>query len=60
MRNEMKNIVITGSTRGIGLCMAKEFLINGCNVTASGRGAELSEQLKELAAQCQSFLICAM
>lgn len=33
----MKNVVITGSTRGIGLCMAKEFLNVGCNVTISGR-----------------------
>ena len=33
----MKNIVITGSTRGIGLCMAKEFIKAGCNVTISGR-----------------------
>lgn len=34
----MKNIVITGSSRGIGLAMAKEFLSYGCNVTVSGRG----------------------
>ncbi|MDD4494729.1 MAG: SDR family NAD(P)-dependent oxidoreductase [Eubacteriales bacterium] len=34
----MKNIVITGSTRGIGLSMAIEFLRAGCNVTLSGRG----------------------
>lgn len=34
----MKNVVITGSTRGIGLSMAKEFLAAGCNVTLSGRG----------------------
>jgi NADP-dependent 3-hydroxy acid dehydrogenase YdfG len=33
----MKNIVITGSTRGIGLCMAREFLKSGCTVTVSGR-----------------------
>ena len=33
----MKNIVITGSTRGIGYNMAKEFLKAGCNVTFSGR-----------------------
>ena len=43
----MKNIVITGSTRGIGLCMAKEFLRSGCNVTISGRGSELSEKFKK-------------
>ncbi len=42
----MKNIVITGSTRGIGFCMAKEFLKAGCNVTISGRGKKLSEALK--------------
>jgi len=32
----MKNVVITGSTRGLGLAMAKEFLKAGCNVTISG------------------------
>ena len=41
----MRNIVITGSTRGIGLAMAKEFLRAGCNVTISGRGAEPSKVL---------------
>lgn len=34
----MKNVVITGSTRGIGLAMALEFLQSGCCVTLSGRG----------------------
>ena len=37
----MKNVVITGSTRGIGLSMAMEFLRAGCNVTLSGRGEDL-------------------
>jgi NADP-dependent 3-hydroxy acid dehydrogenase YdfG len=32
----MKNVVITGSTRGLGFAMAKEFLKAGCNVTISG------------------------
>jgi len=41
----MKNVVITGSTRGIGFCMAKEFLQAGCNVTISGRGEKISETL---------------
>ncbi|MGB9344283.1 SDR family NAD(P)-dependent oxidoreductase [Trichococcus sp.] len=39
----MKNIVITGSTRGIGFSMATEFLRAGCNVTLSGRGKVLAE-----------------
>ena len=39
----MKNVVITGSTRGIGLSMATEFLRAGCNVTISGRGEALPE-----------------
>lgn len=38
----MKSVVITGSTRGIGLAMAKEFLKAGCRVTLSGRGQEIS------------------
>ena len=38
----MKNVVITGSTRGIGYSMAMEFLRAGCNVTLSGRGEALA------------------
>lgn len=37
----MKNVVITGSTRGIGFAMSMEFLKAGCNVTLSGRGERL-------------------
>lgn len=33
----MKNVVITGSTRGIGFGMAREFLKRGCRVAISGR-----------------------
>jgi NADP-dependent 3-hydroxy acid dehydrogenase YdfG len=45
----MKNIVITGSTRGIGLCMAREFLKYGCTVTVSGRNEKsLDSARKEL------------
>jgi NAD(P)-dependent dehydrogenase (short-subunit alcohol dehydrogenase family) len=40
----MKNVVITGSTRGIGLAMAMEFLSAGCRVTLSGRGDNLAEE----------------
>lgn len=39
----MKNVVITGSIRGIGLSMATEFLRAGCNVTLSGRGEVFPE-----------------
>lgn len=41
----MKNVVITGSTRGIGFAMAKEFLKAGCNVTLSGRGETMPEKV---------------
>ncbi|MDD3173976.1 MAG: SDR family NAD(P)-dependent oxidoreductase [Herbinix sp.] len=45
----MKNVVITGSTRGIGLAMTKVFLREGCNVTISGRSASIPDTLnKEL------------
>jgi len=40
----VKNVVITGSTRGIGFSMAREFLKAGCNVTLSGRSEALSEE----------------
>ena len=39
----MINITITGSTRGIGLCMAREFLRAGCSVTLSGRSKKSRE-----------------
>lgn len=42
----MKNVVITGSTRGIGFSMAREFLKAGCNVTLSGRGEALLKKPK--------------
>lgn len=38
-----KHIVITGSTRGIGYGLAREFLGRGCTVTVSGRGEEAVE-----------------
>jgi len=44
----LKNIVITGSTRGIGFAMAMEFLRAGCNVTLSGRGEALPEVAQEV------------
>ena len=44
----MKNVVITGSTRGIGLAMAAEFLKAGCNVTLSGRGEALSKETLDM------------
>jgi NAD(P)-dependent dehydrogenase (short-subunit alcohol dehydrogenase family) len=34
---EKKRVVITGSTRGVGLRMAREFLSRGCAVMVSGR-----------------------
>jgi len=42
----VKNVVITGSTRGIGFAMAKEFLKAGCNVTLSGRREGLPEKAR--------------
>jgi short-subunit dehydrogenase len=45
----MKTVVITGSTRGIGLGMAKEFLKRHCRVTISSRSrSNLAEELKNL------------
>jgi len=43
----MKNVVITGSTRGIGLAMAQAFLRAGCQVTLSGRGEKLPQATRE-------------
>ena len=43
----MKTVVITGSTRGIGLAMAQEFLQHGCNAVLSGRHDALPEAAKQ-------------
>jgi NAD(P)-dependent dehydrogenase (short-subunit alcohol dehydrogenase family) len=44
-------VVVTGSTRGLGLALAREFLERGCRVTVSGRSAEsVQAALRHLAA----------
>ncbi len=43
----MKNIVITGSTRGIGYGLADSFLALGCSLTISGRTSEAVEPAVE-------------
>jgi NAD(P)-dependent dehydrogenase (short-subunit alcohol dehydrogenase family) len=43
----MKTIVITGSTRGIGLGMAQEFLRQGCQVVINGRTPEAVQAAME-------------
>lgn len=46
----MKSVVITGSTKGIGLGMAKEFLKRGCAVVISSRSKNsLAQVVKDLA-----------
>jgi NAD(P)-dependent dehydrogenase (short-subunit alcohol dehydrogenase family) len=41
----MKHVVITGSTRGIGLGLAKSFIDLGCSVTISGRSQSDVDQV---------------
>lgn len=53
----MTNVVITGSTRGIGLCMALEFLKAGCNVTISGRREVLPEETAKGIAEYNARII---
>lgn len=51
----MRNVVITGSTRGIGFGMADEFLARGCNVVISGRYKEsVSAAINKLKGKHQS------
>jgi short-subunit dehydrogenase len=45
----MKSVVITGSTKGIGLGLTKEFLRRGCSVALSGRNKEkLNQEVQDL------------
>ncbi len=51
----MKTVVITGSTRGIGLGLAEAFLERGCRVMISGRSQEtLDREVTRLAVKCGS------
>ena len=46
-----RSVVVTGSTRGIGLGLAKEFLKRGCQVTVVGRSQEsVDKAIAELGA----------
>jgi len=42
-----RNVVITGSTRGIGLGLAENFLKRGCCVVVSGRGQEVVDRVAD-------------
>lgn len=53
----MKNVVITGSTRGLGFAMAKEFLKAGCNVTISGSRRDSFERGREEVKEFENQLI---
>ncbi|MCM0648042.1 SDR family oxidoreductase [Clostridium swellfunianum] len=53
----MKNVVITGSTRGLGLAMAREFLKAGCNVTISGSKPDSFNRAKEELKEFEKQLI---
>lgn len=54
----MKNIVITGSSRGIGRALALEFLKAGCSVVVSSRNAEaLNKAIDLLGSESGSKLV---
>ena len=55
----MKSVVITGSTRGIGLGLAGAFLDRGCAVTVSGRSQHtVSEAVQKLGAKHDPARLC--
>jgi len=45
--NNNSVVIITGSTRGIGLGLARAFLEAGCRVVISGRAQEIAEEVGE-------------
>ncbi|NES84054.1 MAG: SDR family oxidoreductase [Moorea sp. SIO2B7] len=46
----MKIVVITGSSRGIGYGLAKQFLALGCSVVINGRDSNKLEQARQILA----------
>jgi NAD(P)-dependent dehydrogenase (short-subunit alcohol dehydrogenase family) len=52
VKTDMKTVIITGSTRGIGYGLANEFLKRGCKVVVSGRSqAACDKAVAELSAK---------
>ena len=53
----MKTVVITGSTRGLGFEMARQFCMNGANVVINGlnekRLKESVAKLREISSECE-------
>lgn len=59
MDASIKTVVITGSTRGIGFGLAREFLKRGCRVVISGRNqASVDKVVAELSAQYATDAVC--
>jgi len=57
----MATVLITGSNRGIGLALVREFLEQGDRVAATARNPEKSSQLQELAREFgDNLLVAAM
>ena len=54
-----KNVVVTGSNRGIGLQFVKQFLSKGNSVVATTRNVEKAAELKRLAGESEGKLTIA-
>lgn len=56
----VKHVVITGSTRGIGYGLAREFLQAGCKVTINGRSQESVDQALKNLGENYSDFVCGL
>jgi chlorophyll(ide) b reductase len=51
-----RNVIVTGSTRGLGKALAREFLLNGDNVVVTSRSAhDVQSTVEELRKEIQDF-----